>query len=117
MAAVQEAVSNPESAVAGRDPAEILTMLGDRPWPEKFLDLMLRLGHRGDGFGANPDGLSLAQLEANPHGIDFGPLRAPTAPRSSSRPRARSTSSPTRSQPTFPGSSIRSAGPRAKNSC
>lgn len=74
MAAVQEAVSNPESAIAGRDPAEIVTMLGDRPWPEKFLDLLLRLGHRGDGFGANPDGLSLAQLEANPHGIDFGPL-------------------------------------------
>ena len=74
MAAVQEAVSNPESAVAGRDPVEILTMLGDRPWPEKFLDLLLRLGHRGDGFGANPEGLSLAQLEINPHGIDFGPL-------------------------------------------
>jgi anaerobic selenocysteine-containing dehydrogenase len=74
MAAVQEAVSSPESAVAGRDPAEILAMLGDRPWPERFLDLLLRLGHRGDGFGANPDGLSLAQLEANQHGIDFGPL-------------------------------------------
>ena len=74
IAAIQEAVSSPESAVAGRDPAEILTMLGDKPWPEKFLDLLLRLGHRGDGFGANPDGLSLAQLEANPHGVDFGAL-------------------------------------------
>ncbi len=74
MAAVQEAVSNSESVVAGRDPGEILTMLGGRPWPEKFLDLLLRLGHRGEGFGVNPDGLSLAQLEANPHGIDFGPL-------------------------------------------
>ena len=73
-AAVQEAVSSPDSAVAGRDPSDILAQLGDRPWPEKFLDLLLRLGHRGDGFGANPDGLSLAQLEANPHGIDFGPL-------------------------------------------
>jgi anaerobic selenocysteine-containing dehydrogenase len=74
MAAVQEAVSNPDSTVTGRDPAEILTMLGDRPWPEKFLDLLLRLGHRGDGFGANPEGLSLDLLEANPHGIDFGAL-------------------------------------------
>ena len=74
MAAVQEAVSDPESPIAGRDPAEIWGMLGERPWPERFLDLMLRLGHRGDGFGVNPDGLSLAQLEANPHGIDFGPL-------------------------------------------
>jgi len=74
MTAVQEAVSDPGSPIAGRDPAEILALLGDRPWPERFLDLMLRLGHRGDGFGANPDGLSLSQLEANPHGIDFGPL-------------------------------------------
>ena len=74
MAAVQEAVSNPESNVAGRDPAEILTMLGDRPWPERFLDLLLRVGHRGDGFGAAPAGLCLDLLEANPHGIDFGPL-------------------------------------------
>ena len=74
MAAVQEAVSNPESNVAGRDPTEIISMLGDRPWPEKFLDLLLRLGHRGDAFGAVPDGLNLDRLEANPHGLDFGPL-------------------------------------------
>ncbi len=74
MAAVQEAVADPESSISGRDPAEIMAMLGDRLWPERFLDLMLRLGHRGDGFGVNPDGLSLGQLEANPHGIDFGPL-------------------------------------------
>ena len=26
-------------------------------------------------FGAGPDGLSLAELEANPHGIDLGPLK------------------------------------------
>jgi len=35
---------------------------------------MLRTGPYGDGFGANPDGLSLARLEAEPHGIDLGPL-------------------------------------------
>ena len=35
---------------------------------------MLRTGPYGDGFGADPDGLTLAMLEANPHGIDFGPL-------------------------------------------
>jgi anaerobic selenocysteine-containing dehydrogenase len=74
MSQVQEAVSNPDSVIAGRDAGEIMGLLGDRPWPEKFLDLMLRLGHRGDGFGTNPDGLSLARLEASPHGIDFGPL-------------------------------------------
>ncbi|MGH8928325.1 MAG: molybdopterin-dependent oxidoreductase, partial [Acidimicrobiia bacterium] len=74
MAAVQESTSNPDSAVAGRDPGEIIGLLGDRPWPEKFLDLTLRLGHRGDGFGADPEGLTLSRLEDNPHGIDFGAL-------------------------------------------
>ena len=36
---------------------------------------MLRTGPYGDGFGADPEGLTLAVLEAHPHGIDFGPLQ------------------------------------------
>src|ERR671921_1312439 len=36
---------------------------------------MLRSGPYGDGFGADPDGLSLDRLEQNPHGIDLGPLQ------------------------------------------
>jgi anaerobic selenocysteine-containing dehydrogenase len=74
-AAVGEQVGYPESPISGRDPEEIVSMLGDGPWPERFLDLMLRTGHRGDAFGANPGGLSLAVLKENPHGIDFGPLQ------------------------------------------
>jgi anaerobic selenocysteine-containing dehydrogenase len=35
---------------------------------------MLRTGPYGDGFGADPDGVSLDVLLANPHGVDFGPL-------------------------------------------
>ena len=35
---------------------------------------MLRIGPYGDRFGADPDGLTLARLEAAPHGIDLGPL-------------------------------------------
>jgi len=73
-AAIQAEVQKPDSPIRGRDPGEILNALGDRPWPERSLDLMLRVGHRGDHFGANPGGLTLAELEANPHGIDFGPL-------------------------------------------
>jgi anaerobic selenocysteine-containing dehydrogenase len=34
----------------------------------------LRAGAFGDGFGKNPDGLSVDKLEANPHGLDFGGL-------------------------------------------
>ncbi|MGQ0848234.1 MAG: molybdopterin-dependent oxidoreductase [Actinomycetota bacterium] len=74
VSAVTSEVGRAESAIAGRDPGEIIDMLGNRPWPEKLLDLSLRIGHRGDGFGANPGGLSLEVLEANPHGVDFGAL-------------------------------------------
>jgi hypothetical protein len=43
--------------------------------PERQLDLALRAGPWGDGFGAKPDGVSLAALLAAPHGIDIGPLQ------------------------------------------
>ena len=71
---IAKAIDDPTSPIHGRDAAEIERALGDRPVEERLLDLMLRTGHRGDGFGARPDGISLAMLEHHPHGIDFGPL-------------------------------------------
>jgi len=71
---VQKAVTRPGSPVEGRDPAEIVAALCDRRGPERVLDLMLRVGSYGEGFGACPGGLSLAVLEARPHGVDLGPL-------------------------------------------
>jgi anaerobic selenocysteine-containing dehydrogenase len=41
---------------------------------ERMIDLRLRGGAYGDGFGANPGGLTLAKLLADPHGVDLGPL-------------------------------------------
>ena len=73
-AEIAKAVDDPTSPIRGRDTAEIERALGDRPVEERLLDLMLRTGHRGDGFGARPDGISLGMLERHPHGIDFGPL-------------------------------------------
>ena len=68
------------SAVAGRTPEELMAALKPRTGPERLLDLMLRSGPYGDGFGARADGgLSLAALEDAPHGIDLGPL-APRLP-------------------------------------
>ncbi|HUY79865.1 MAG TPA: molybdopterin oxidoreductase family protein [Ktedonobacterales bacterium] len=64
------------SPVEGRDPAELLAALQPRRGPERLLDFLLRVGPYGDGFGANPDGLTLAQLEAQPHGLDLGPLQS-----------------------------------------
>jgi anaerobic selenocysteine-containing dehydrogenase len=62
--------SDAHSPVAGRDPGELLAELRDaagqpRRGPERLLDLMLRCG---------PYRLTLADLEAAPHGIDLGPL-------------------------------------------
>jgi anaerobic selenocysteine-containing dehydrogenase len=71
---VDKAVRRSHANVEGRDPGELLETLSARRGPERVLDLMLRTGPYGDGFGADPDGLSLTVLEANPHGIDLGPL-------------------------------------------
>ncbi|MFF6993957.1 molybdopterin oxidoreductase family protein [Streptomyces sp. NPDC008313] len=68
------AVTEPHSPVHGRDPRELAAALTGDDGPERRLDMMLRLGPYGDGFGARPDGLSLAKLLDHPHGIDLGPL-------------------------------------------
>ncbi|CAB46809.1 MULTISPECIES: molybdopterin oxidoreductase family protein [Streptomyces] len=70
-----KAVREPHSPAHGRDPAELTALLTGETGPERRLDLMLRLGPYGDGFGARPDGLTLERLLAHPHGIDLGPLR------------------------------------------
>ncbi len=74
------------SPVAGRDPEELLAELEPRAGEQRLLDIMLRTGPHGDAFGAKPGGLTLATLEANPHGVDLGPLepRMPAALRTPS---------------------------------
>jgi anaerobic selenocysteine-containing dehydrogenase len=83
---VDKAVQRAGSNVEGRESTELLAELSAREGAERLLDLMLRTGPYGDGFGADPDGLTLARLEAAPHGIDFGPLqpRLPTVLRTPS---------------------------------
>ena len=58
---------------------EIVAGLGDTPGPRRLIDLLLRLGAYGDGFGRVPDGLSVGRLEAAPHGLSLGTL-APRLP-------------------------------------
>jgi anaerobic selenocysteine-containing dehydrogenase len=72
---IQREVGNEASPIAGRDPVELMEALEPRRGPERVLDFMLRSGPYGDGFGSDPDGLSLDLLEQNPHGIDLGPLK------------------------------------------
>ncbi|WP_432188190.1 molybdopterin oxidoreductase family protein [Streptomyces sp. Tue6028] len=69
-----KAVREEHSPVHGRDPGELAAQLTGDTGPERRLDMMLRLGPYGDGFGVRPDGLTLEKLLAHPHGIDLGPL-------------------------------------------
>jgi anaerobic selenocysteine-containing dehydrogenase len=71
---VRREVGDPDSRLAGRDPDELVAALEPRRGPERALDFMLRAGPYGDRFGER-EGLSLAELERNPHGVDLGPPR------------------------------------------
>jgi anaerobic selenocysteine-containing dehydrogenase len=76
------AVADEHGPVHGRDPQELRAALGERRGPERLLDLLLRTGPYGDGFGARTDEvapgvapLTLDVLLAHPHGVDLGPLQ------------------------------------------
>jgi len=73
-ALVGAAVADESGPIAGREVDEIVALLGERTGPERLLDLMLRTGPYGEGFGARPGGLTLDVLLDNPHGVDLGPL-------------------------------------------
>jgi anaerobic selenocysteine-containing dehydrogenase len=72
---VDKAVPEDGSRSNGKSRAEVMAALGSEPGPHRALDLMLRTGPYGDGFGRRPEGLSLAVLKANPHGVDLGALK------------------------------------------
>jgi anaerobic selenocysteine-containing dehydrogenase len=67
-------IADEHSPVAGRSVDELTAMLPDGRGFERRLDMMLRLGPFGDGFGAKPDGLTLQRVKAAPHGVDLGAL-------------------------------------------
>ncbi len=71
---VLHASVKPGRPLEGHDVAELRAQLGDRSPADRVLEAMLRSGWAGDHFGAHPEGLSMELLEANPHGIDLGPL-------------------------------------------
>ncbi len=71
---IQREVVTAGSSIENRNVGELLEALKPRRGPERMLDFLLRIGPYGDAFGTR-DGLSLATLEAHPHGIDLGPLQ------------------------------------------
>ncbi len=75
-------VADEHGPVHGRDPAELLAALAPRTGPARLVDLLVRTGPYGDGFGARTEEvapgvapLSLDVLVAHPHGVDLGPLQ------------------------------------------
>jgi anaerobic selenocysteine-containing dehydrogenase len=75
-AAVEREVADTDSALQGRDAAEVMAALQPRVGPERLLDLLLRAGAYD---------LTLDDLEGAPHGIDLGPLQ-PRLPRALATP-------------------------------
>jgi anaerobic selenocysteine-containing dehydrogenase len=71
-ALVGREIGTPGGAVEGRDAGDIITALEPRRGADRVLDLQIRTGAYGDGFGADPEGLTLDRLETEPHGIDLG---------------------------------------------
>jgi anaerobic selenocysteine-containing dehydrogenase len=74
MTTLTRATNAASGPVSGRDPAELVALLGDRRGELRMLDALLRLGPYGDGFGADPDGLTLDRLATHEHGLSLGPL-------------------------------------------
>ncbi len=73
-ALLSSCVGAPETACPDVSQEQARKALGDKRGPERLLDLMLRAGPYGDRFDGARGGLSLAALQASPHGIDLGPL-------------------------------------------
>ena len=59
---------------AGLTVDEVVEKVEGMIGPERIIDMLLRIGPHGDGFGRRPDGLTLASVQAAAHGIDLGPL-------------------------------------------
>jgi anaerobic selenocysteine-containing dehydrogenase len=67
-------VTDTRSPAHGQDASAVRAkVFGNHP-AERLVDAMVRTGAYGDGFGAQPDGLSVERMLAAPHGIDLGPL-------------------------------------------
>lgn len=69
-----QACTDAASRAHGRTPEELLEAVSHRTGVDRILDLRIRSGPYGDGFGSYPDGLTLQDLIDDPHGIDLGPL-------------------------------------------
>ncbi len=69
------AIDEQEGPWPGLTVDEMVAKLDGGIGPARVVDMLLRLGPYGDGFGRRPDGLTLARVQETAHGIDLGPLQ------------------------------------------
>jgi anaerobic selenocysteine-containing dehydrogenase len=78
VAALDDGYFSSLATAKGLEPTDVLAQYEGtrfvRGGPERLLDLTIRTGPWGDWYGREPDGLTLASFEAEPHGIDRGPM-------------------------------------------
>ena len=67
--------TKPGGVAEGKTVADLLDLMVAEDGPEQVLEAMVRTGAYGDGFGANPDGVTFQTLLDQPHGLDLGPLQ------------------------------------------
>lgn len=60
----------------GEKAGAVMAELSKHSGPDRRVDLALRNGPYGDGFGRKPDGLTLDKVKAAPGGIDLGELQS-----------------------------------------
>jgi len=71
---VDALVQMPGFVLEGRDAQDLIAESRPQGGPLRLLDFQIRCGPWGDHYGMNPGGLTLADFEAAPHGIDKGGL-------------------------------------------
>lgn len=71
---LDEAAADEYNVAHAMDVDKAMDMLGNKNGIERLVDAGLRTGPYGDGFGANPDGVTLDKVIAEPDGLDLGPL-------------------------------------------
>ncbi|MCK9503407.1 MAG: molybdopterin-dependent oxidoreductase [Porticoccaceae bacterium] len=74
-ALLEEAATDSHSIAYGIDIDNAMAQLSHTRGIERIMDVGFRVGPYGDGFGANPAGLTLEKIIAAPNGIDLGPLQ------------------------------------------
>jgi anaerobic selenocysteine-containing dehydrogenase len=73
VAAIDDGYFSAMCAAKGVDPAAVLPLY-EAGGPERLVDLAIRTGPWGDRYGEVPDGLTLEDVKAATHGLDFGPM-------------------------------------------